>query len=131
MRRLKKQRNTSDATPVALMVATLFGGGAFYCAEIIYGNIKDSGAPDIRQFPGWRAHMGSACVGMVAFMICLFLLESLGRGSRRIAIRSVAPWAPLVALTGVATGIHVPTYIVVLIAVTYSPWAYFRTCAVR
>jgi len=101
-------------------------GQALYCAEIIYDNIKDSGAPDMRQFPSWRAHMGSACIGSVAFVIALFLLESLGRGSRRIAARSVTPWWPIVALTGLATAIHIPIYLVILFGALYSPWAYLH-----
>jgi hypothetical protein len=131
MRKFKKKRNTSEFTPIALILATILGAGALYCAEIVYGTITDSSGSEIRHLPVWRAHMGSAWVGMVAFTICLFLLESLGRGSRRIAFRSVIPWAPLVALTGAATMFHIPSYVVVLIALAYSPWACFRTCAVR
>lgn len=131
MKKGKRQRDTSDSTPMALALSTLIGAAALYCAEIIYGNIKDSGAPDMRQFPGWRAHMGSACVGSLAFVITLFLLESVGRGSRSIAVRSVAPWWPIVALTGLATVIHIPIYLVIPVAAIYSSWAYFRTRAVR
>jgi hypothetical protein len=131
MKKSKPRRNTSESTPIAIGVATVFGAGALYCAEIIYDNIKDSGAPDMQQFPSWRAHMGSACVGSVAFVISLFLLESLGRGSRRIAVRSVTPWWPIVVLTGLATAIHIPIYLVIIVAALYSPWAYFRTRAVR
>ena len=131
MKKAKLRKNTSESTPMAIAVATLFGAMALYCAEIIYDNIKDSGAPDMRQFPSWRAHMGSACIGSVAFVIALFLLESLGRGSRRIAARSVTPWWPIVALTGLATAVHIPIYLVILVAIIYSPWAYFRTRAIR
>ncbi len=67
---------------MAVTLATLFGAGALYCGEIIYDNIKDSGAPDMRQLPGWRAHMASVCLGTLAFVISLFLLESLGRRSK-------------------------------------------------
>jgi hypothetical protein len=131
MKKAQLQRNNSDSTPVAMAVAILFGAAALYCGEIIYDNIKDSGAPDMRQFPGWRAHMGSACLGSMVFVIALFLLESLGKGSRRIAVRSVIPWCPLVALTALATVIHVPIYLVILMLGIYSPWAYFRSRAVR
>jgi hypothetical protein len=131
MKKAKLRKNTSESTPMAVAVATLFGATALYCAEIIYDNIKDSGAPDMQQLPSWRAHMGSACVGSLAFVISLFLLESLGRGSKRIAMRSVTPWWPIVALTALATAIHVPIYLVIIVAGLYSPWAYFRTRAVR
>ena len=120
-----------DATPVAVAIATLCGVGALYCAEIMYDNIKDSGAADMRQLPGWRAHMAFACVGTLAFVISLFFLESLGGRSRRRALRSAVPWLPLVALTGLSTAIHIPMYLVVLVAGFYSPWAYLRTRAVR
>jgi hypothetical protein len=131
MRKYKKKKNTSESTPVALILATILGAGALYCAEIVYGTITELSGSEISHLPGWRAHMGSACVGMVAFMACLFLLESLGRGSRQIALRAVIPWTPLVALTGAATMFHIPSYIVVLIALVYSPWACLRTCAAR
>jgi hypothetical protein len=116
---------------MAVALAALFGAGAFYCAEIIYDNIKDSGAPDMRQLPGWRAHMGSACVGSLAFVTALFLLESLGRRSRLVAARSAVPWLPIVALTGLATAVHIPICVVIVVAAIYSPWAYLRTRAAR
>lgn len=131
MPRPRKQTTMPASTPVALLVSLLMGAGAFYCAEVTYSGIKDSGAAGLRPFLAWRAHMGSACVGMLGFMLCLFLLESLGRGSRRIALRSIAPWAPLVVLTGAATLIHIPAFLVVITTLLYSPWACLKTCAVR
>lgn len=131
MPRPRKQTTVPASTLVALSVATLMGAGAFYCVEVTYANIKDSGAPGVRPFPAWRVHMGSACVGMIGFILCLFLLESLGRGSRRIALRSITPWAPLIALTGAATVIHIPAFVVVITTLVYSPWACLKTCAVR
>ncbi|HET6220219.1 MAG TPA: hypothetical protein VFE27_24540, partial [Acidobacteriaceae bacterium] len=95
------------------------------------GAIKDYGDAGLRPFPAWRAHMGSACVSMLGFMLCLFLLESLGKGSRRIALRSVKPWAPLVVLTGAATLIHVPAFVIVIATLVYCPWACLKTCAVH
>jgi hypothetical protein len=68
---------------------------------------------------------------MLSFMLCLFLLESLGKGSRRIALRSITPWAPLVVLTGAATFIHIPAFVIVITTLVYSPWACLKTCAVR
>ena len=129
MPRPRKQTTMPASTPVALLVSLLIGAGAFYCAEATYSGIKDSSG--LRPFPAWRAHMGSACVGMLGFMLCLFLLETLGKGSRRIALRSITPWAPLIVLTGAATVIHVPAFLVVITTLLYSPWAYLRTCAVR
>ncbi len=131
MKKGKRQKNTSDSTSMALALSTLIGAAAFYCAEIVYDNLRGSGASDIREFPAWRAHMGSACVGSLAFVVTLFLLEIVGRSSKRVAVRSAAPWWPIVALTGLATAIHIPIYLVILAAAIYTPWAYFRTRAVR
>jgi hypothetical protein len=131
MPRPRKETTIPGTTPVALLVSLLIGAGTFYCAEVTYGAIKDSGAAGLPPFPAWRAQMGSACVGILGFMLCLFLLESLGKGSRRIALRSIVPWAPLVVLTGAATLIHVPAFVIVITTLVYSPWACLKTCAVR
>jgi hypothetical protein len=131
MKKAKPQKQITDSTPTAVALATFFGAAALYCGEIIYDNIKDSGAPDMRQLPGWRAHMASACVGTLAFVISLFLLESLGRRSKGSALRSTVPWLPVVALTGLATAIHIPVYMVALLIALYSPWAYLHTRQTR
>jgi hypothetical protein len=131
MKKAKRQKQTTDSTPVAVVLATLCGAGALYCGEIIYDNIKDSGAPDMRQLPGWRAHMASVCIGALTFVISLFLLESLGRRSKGSALRSTAPWWPIVALTALATAIHIPVYMVAVLIVVYSPWAYAHTRQAR
>jgi hypothetical protein len=131
MKKAKRQKQTTNSTPVAVALATLFGAGALYCGEIIYDNIKDSGAPDMRQLPGWRAHMASACVGTLAFVISLFLLESLGRRSKGSALRSTVPWWPVVAVTALATAIHIPVSLVTLLITIYSPWAYLHTRQAR
>jgi hypothetical protein len=75
--------------------------------------------------------MASACVGSLVFVIALFLLESLDRRSRRVALRIAVPWLPIVAFTGLATAIHIPIYVVIFAAAIYSPWAYLRTRTVR
>ena len=131
MNRPRKQTSMPASTPVALLVSLLIAAGTFYCAEVTYGKIEESAAPGVPPFPAWRVHMGSACIGMLSFMLCLFLLESLGRGSRRIALRSVTPWAPLALLTGAATVIHIPPLFVLIMTLVYSPWACLKTCAIR
>lgn len=85
----------------------------------------------MRQLPGWRAHMGSAWMGTLAFVTALFLLENLGGQSRSRALRSAIPWLPLVALAGLATAIHIPISLVILAAAFYSPWAYLRMRTIR
>jgi ABC-type uncharacterized transport system permease subunit len=74
--------------------------------------------------------MGSACLATVAFVITLFLLESLARKSRPRAWRSSVPWSPLIAMTGIATAIHIPIIAVTIACAAYVPWAYYRTRAV-
>ena len=86
---------------MAVAIATLVGVTALYCGEMTYYNIKDSGAPAMQRLPGWRAHMAAACVGTLAFVTALFLLESLGGRSRSVALRSAAQLAP----TGGAYGV--------------------------
>ena len=116
---------------MAVTIATLCGATALYCAEIIYYYIRDSGTVNTGQLPEWRAHMASACAATLTFVISLFLLESLGRRSKSVALRSTFPWWPLVALTALATAIHIPIYLVALLAALYSPWAYSHTRPAR
>ena len=127
----RRQKGTSDFTSMAVALAAAFGIGAFQCAEIIYDDSRDAG---IAANPGagmWRVHMGCACVGCAAFVIALFCLERLGRGSMVSALRSIIPWLPLIALTGIATAIHIPMYVVIPLIILYGLWAYRRTLAVR
>ena len=126
MKKARLRNGNSEETPIAVAVAAVFGAGAFYCAEIIYGNVRDT-----RQIQEWRAHWASACVGTLVFVTALFLLESLGRKSKAVAIRSALLWLPIVALTAVATAVHISIYVIVVVAAVYSPWAYLRTRANR
>jgi hypothetical protein len=109
MKKAGSRRNTSDDTPIAIAAAAVFGCGAFYCAEIIYGNINDT-----RPIQEWPAHWSSACVASVVFVVGLYLLESLGRRSKVVALRSAAPWLPIIGITGLATAVHLPVNVVVM-----------------
>ena len=130
-RKRKQPGDEMDPTPVAFALGCLGGAGMMYVAEILYDNIRESPRPDIPGLPNWRAHMGSAFLGTVAFVITFFLLEALGRQSKLMAWRASAPWLPLIALTGLATAIHIPAYLVIPAVAIYSVWAYRRTRAVR
>jgi uncharacterized membrane protein YuzA (DUF378 family) len=127
VKKAKRQKRSEDSTPVAVAIAALCGIAALYCSEIIYDNIRDSGAPDMRALPAWRAHMASGCVGSLAFVTALFLLQSLAGRSKGSALRSAVPWFPLVALTGLATAVQIPIYLVVGVSAVYIPWAYLQT----
>jgi len=102
-----------------------------YLAEILFRTLLDSGASSVPGLPSWRAHMGSMCVGTMAFVTTFFLLEALGRKSKTIAWRSSLPWLPLIMLTALATAIHIPIYVVIIVSCLYSIWAYRRTRAIR
>jgi len=130
-KRKKQPDYAIDPTPTALAVGIFGGAAALYLTEVIYSEMRDSGGPDIPGLPNWRAHMGAVCVGSIAFVVTFFLMESLGRKSKVIAWRSSIPWLPLIALTAVATAIHIPIYVVIVSGTLYSVWAYRRTRAIR
>jgi hypothetical protein len=114
------------------LTMTAFQVGCFACAAIIYlaedtyGVIVDTGY-QISKLPGWRAHMGSVCLGIIAFVMTFFLLEVLSRESKVIAWKTSAPWIPLIALTALATIIHVPAYVVIVVGAGYGIWAFRHT----
>jgi hypothetical protein len=129
-RRTKTPAYNRNLTDVALLIAAFSASCMFYTTETLYGFLRDSGSGDLQGLSPWRVHMGSACLAMVAFVITFFLLESLARKSRPRALRSTVPWSPLVAVTGVATVIHIPIVAVTIACAVYIPWAYIRTRAV-
>jgi hypothetical protein len=113
-----------DSTPVALAVSVLCGATAFYLGEVLYNDLAASGSPDISAVPSWRGHMAAACIGAIVLAIALFFLERMGGRSNAHAMRLVVPWLPLGAITGLATVVHVPAFLVVTAMVLYSSWAY-------
>jgi hypothetical protein len=134
MRTKRKQPDADwdyDPTPMALVVAC-FGGTCGLCtAALLYEGLTESGSVTIPWLPPWRAHMAIACVGVVSSIVSLYFLEVLGRRSKRKAWKSSASWLPLVAVTGSATAIHIPTYVVILVGTLCGGWAYRRTRAIR
>jgi hypothetical protein len=116
---------------MAVGLAAAIGIGAIQCAEIIYSDGSDAGVADKAVVSMWRVHMGCACVGAATFVLALFCLERLARGSMISAMRSTIPWSPLIAITGIATAIHIPLYIVIPLIILLSRWAYRRSMAVR
>jgi hypothetical protein len=127
----KRQKDTPDYTPLAVAIAALVAVAVIQAAEIIFGNMRNSDAPNGQDIPMWRTHMCSACAGSIGFVISLFWLELLGRKSKSIALRSVLPWIPLVALTGLSAVIRIPISAVLLAGAIYCVWAYRQTCAGR
>jgi len=127
----RRQRSAANYSSMAVALATAVGIVAIQCAEIIYDNGRGEGVSNSAGPAMWRVHMGCTCAGCVAFVITLFCLERLGRGSMVSALRSTIPWLPLIALTGLATAIHIPIYVVIPLMILYGLWAYRRTLAVR
>lgn len=124
MKKVKHRKKTADSTPRAVALAALFGATALSCAEMIYDNIKDFGVSETPPIALWRVHMASVCVGSTTFVTSLFLLERLGRRSGILALRTAVPWLPIVALTALATAIHIPMLLVICLTAIYSMWAY-------
>ena len=71
--------------------------------------------------------MGATRIEVMAFSAILFLLELFETRSRITEWRASAPWLPLVGLTLLATIIHIPYYIVILVGAICGVWAYRRT----
>ncbi len=113
------------------MVALLGGSCAFLAVETTLPDVLDVWGSQMNKLPGWQFHMGSACSGIVTFFTFLFLLELHETKSRITAWRSSAPWLPLVGLTLLATIIHIPYFIVILVGAICGIWAYRQTSSVR
>ena len=129
--RKKQSSHEYNHSPTTLLVALFGGACVFITVESIYGDANDAGWKQMNRLPAWQVHMGSGCVGIITFFVFLFILEFLETRSRITAWRSSAPWLPLVGLTALATLVHIPFYIVLLVGASYTVWAYRRTCSVR
>jgi hypothetical protein len=130
-RRKNRSSYEYNHTPTTLMVALLGGSCAFIAVETTLPDVMDLWGSQMNKFPGWQFHMGSACSGIMTFFTFLFLLELHETRSRITAWRSSAPWLPLVGLTLLATIIHIPSYIVIMVGTIFAVWAYLQTSSVR
>ncbi len=129
--RMKQPSDEYNHTPATLLVAVLGGACAFISIESIFPDVMDSLGHKMNRLQGWQVHMGSASVGIMAFLTLLFILELLETKSNITAWRSSAPWLPLAGLTALAAVIHISFYIVLPAGTIYGVWAYRRTCSVR
>ena len=130
-RRKNRPSYEYNHTPTTLLLALLGGSCAFIAVETTLPDVMDVWGSQMNKFPGWQFHMGSACSGIVTFFTFLFLLELHETRSRITAWRSSAPWLPLVGLTLLATIIHIPYYIVIMVGTIFAVWAYLQTSSVR
>lgn len=110
--------------------AAMCGAAMCQYTEFVFMSATDKNG-HTADIPMWRVHMGSASLGALGFVIALFCLEALNRSSKTLALRSAISWFPLVALTGFATIIHIPVFIVILAGSVYGVWMYRRTRAVH
>lgn len=127
----KRPSREDNRTPTTLLMALFGGTCAFIAVETTLPDLMELWGRQIDKVQGWQVHMGAACGGIVTFFTFLFILEVLESRSRTAAWRSSAPWLPLVALTLLATFIHIPYYIVILAGTIYGVWAYHQTSNVR
>jgi hypothetical protein len=130
-KRQKEPSNEYSHTPTTLLVALFGCACAFITVESICGDANDAAWQQMNRLPAWQVQMGAVCVGIITFLVFLFVLEFLETQSKMTAWRSSAPWLPLLGLTALATAIHIPIYVVFLIGGSYAGWAYRRTYSVR
>lgn len=130
-RRKKRPSYEYHHTPTTLLVALFGGACAFIAVEIFLPDLLKLFERQIGKFPGWQIHMGATCIEVATFFVFLFFLELLETRSRLTAWRASEPWLLLVALTMLATIIHIPYYIVILAGAIYGLWAYRQTSSVR
>ncbi|MGA7829509.1 MAG: hypothetical protein WCA21_00935 [Terracidiphilus sp.] len=129
--RKKQSSHENNHNPTTLFVALFGGACAFITVESICGDANDAGWQQMNRFPAWQVHMGSICIGIITFIVFLFILEFLETKSRIKAWRSSSPWLPLAGFTALATIVHIPFCIVLLADASYAVWAYHRTSRVR
>ena len=129
-RKQKKPSYSPEQTIIAFGVGCLACAGISYISEITYGFLVDNGEK-LPMFPGWRAHMISAFLGLAAFILTFYSLEVLGRQSKTIAWRASLPWLPLLVFTVLGVLVHIPAYVVIPLVVVYTVWAFRRMRMVR
>lgn len=121
-----KTKGTKASADLGLpnfLIAAGFGAAIIHYSEFVFNAARDSD-DHTADLPLWRVHMGSACLGTLAFIVVLFCLEMLECKSTNLALWSAVKWLPLVGLTGTATFVHIPFMIVLALAVLYGGWVY-------
>jgi hypothetical protein len=127
----KRSSDESSHAPSALLIAVFGGACSLIASEVTVPDVMESWGRKMDRLPAWQVHRGSVCIGIIAFFICLLILETRETKSRIAAWRSSAPWLPLIGLTAVATIIHIPFYLVILAGSAYCIWAYRQSSGAR
>jgi hypothetical protein len=130
VKRQKQSNNDIDITSRRLLVAFFGGACAFIAVESTCDDVR-IGPQHMESLPSWQVHMGSAFLGITTFVIALFFLEVFETRSKATAWQSSSPWMPLIALTALATGVHIAYYVVIPIGAIYGIWAYRKTRGVH
>jgi hypothetical protein len=118
-------------TPTTMLMAVFGGACGFMTVESFFEDIMNLLSYRTNKVHAWQVHMGSVCVGIIAFIAFLFILEVFETRSKAIAWRSSWPWLPLAGLAAISTVVCIPFYFVALIGAIYGVWAYRRTNSVR
>jgi hypothetical protein len=118
--RKKQSSHEYNHNPVTLFVALFGGACAFITVESICGDANDAGWQQMNRLQAWQVHMGSICMGIITFIVFLFILEFLETKSRITAWRSSSPWLPLAGFTALATIVHILFCIVLLAGASYA-----------
>ncbi len=126
-RKRDTQAQDRNHTSIALILAAIGGGGVLFFVDSTLDALLADGEQRTRRFTDWQIHMGSTCLGVVAFFIALFCLELMGRHSKTTAWRSSWPWLSLIPLTALATFIRISAYAVIPMASFICIWAYRQT----
>jgi hypothetical protein len=129
--RQKQARYEYNHFPTTLTVAAFVGACALITLESFFDDIMDLLTSWASPIHTWQFHMGSVCAGMVTFVASLFLLGVFETRSKATAWHSSWPWLPLVPLTAFATVIDIPFYLILLVGIIYSVWAYRRSSKTR
>jgi len=118
--RKKESSHEYNHNPTTLLVALFGGACAFITVESICGDANDAGWQQMNRLQAWQVHMGSICMGIITFIVFLFILEFLETKSRITAWRSSSPWLPLAGFTALATIVHILFCIVLLAGASYA-----------
>jgi hypothetical protein len=130
-KRKKQSSHEYNHSPSTVLMAMFCAVCAFLAVETTFPDAFEALGHQMNKIPVWKFHMGSAFVGIMVFFTVLFLLEVLETKSKRAAWLSSARWLPLAGLTGLATVIHIPIYVVLAAGTIIAVWAYHRTSSVR
>lgn len=126
LNKFKSETKSADWTNPNVLIAMVCGVAIFQYVEFVFFSAVDENG-HTADIPMWRVHMGSTCFGTAAFVVAIFCCEALEHKSKKRALRFAIPWLPLLGLTALATIIHFPIFIVIILGLSYGGWVYVRS----